>query len=35
MKKIANYFFISILAILFVLCPLKSASAQVGGYIGI
>ena len=35
MKKVANYFFIYTLAILFALCPLKSASAQVGGYIGI
>jgi len=29
MKKVANYFFISTLAILFALCPLKSASAQL------
>lgn len=35
MKKVANYFFIFTLAILFTVCPLKSASAQVGGYIGI
>jgi len=35
MKKVANYFFIFTLAILFAVCPLKSASAQVGGYIGI
>jgi len=35
MKKVANYIFIFTLAILFSVCPLKSASAQVGGYIGI
>ena len=35
MKKVANYLFIFTLAILFAVCPLKSASAQVGGYIGI
>ena len=35
MKKVANYLFIFTLAILFAVCPLKSASAQVGGYIGV
>jgi opacity protein-like surface antigen len=35
MKKVANYLFIFTLAILFAVCSLKSASAQVGGYIGV
>jgi len=35
MKKIASYIFIFTLAILFAVCPFKSASAQVGGYIGV
>jgi opacity protein-like surface antigen len=35
MKKVATYLFIFTLAILFTVCPLKSASAQVGGYIGV
>ena len=35
MKKVANYLFISTLAILFAVCPLKSASAKVGGYVGV
>ena len=35
MKKNANYFFIFTLTILFAVCPLKPASAQIGGYIGI
>ena len=35
MKKVANYLFIFTLAILFAVCPLKSASAQIGGYIGV
>jgi spermidine/putrescine-binding protein len=35
MKKVANYLFIFTVAILFAVCPLKSASAQVGVYIGI
>ena len=35
MKKVVNYLFIFTLTILFAVCPLKSASAQVGGYIGI
>ena len=35
MKKVANYIFIYTLAILFAACPSKSASAQVGGYIGV
>ncbi|MGP8153553.1 MAG: outer membrane protein [Smithella sp.] len=35
MKKFANYIFIFTLAILSAVYPLKSASAQVGGYVGI
>jgi uncharacterized membrane protein len=35
MKEVANYIFIFTLAILFAVCPLKSASVQVGGHIDI
>jgi hypothetical protein len=35
MKKVANYLFIFILVILFAVCSSKSASAQIGGYIGV
>jgi opacity protein-like surface antigen len=35
MKKVAKYFFVFTLAIFLAVCPWKSASAQVGGYMGI
>lgn len=35
MKKIANCIFIFTLVTLFAVCPFKSASAQVGGYVGV
>ena len=35
MKKPANYLFVFSLALIFAVCPLKSASAQTGLYVGI